>query len=101
MINTKFDVECRSSTAFEKKSFEPCDRNIGMSGSHCMKRLPVPSDLPSRCLYRKSPNVSESAPNMKNFNSQHVEIQHPTRWDVVGLLGPDALVEDSNKLGVG
>ena len=41
MINTKFDVECRSSTAFEKKSFEPCDRNIGMSGSHCMKRLPV------------------------------------------------------------
>ena len=41
MINTKFDVECRSSTAFEKKSFEPCDRNIGMSGSHSMKRLPV------------------------------------------------------------
>ena len=41
MINTKIDVECRSSTAFEKYSFEPCDRNIGMSGSHCMKRLPV------------------------------------------------------------
>ena len=28
-----------------------------------------PPDLPSRCLYRKSPNVSELAPNMKNFNS--------------------------------